>query len=508
MRACGPSAAILHGCGQRRRFAAEAEGAAPEEARRQEASSFTALSADGRCIVVGTTCGQVQALSASSGGVLWTRECDGGSRPASVIFSPDNTSVIAGAGGLVLCLDAQSGDRRWAFGLGLASPRHLAISRDGACVLVGADDGTLFALAARSGCPLWQCAVGEALPDDWRLLVGRDNSALYFWAGDGRLHAVAVSSGERVWAHDPGTSMPSDWVVDESPDGASLYYASSVGEICSVNATSGCLQWTHHAGQPLAARAVGPDGAHVLATAGNGTLLAIAAATGEPRWTCDLPGQTEHMCWSTCLTSPDGATVFVGDMNQRSVQAVAADSGQQRWERQLGGTLVRVAVDAHGANILCLDTSNQLQCLSSATGEVTWAMAAFEDDLDGHLLLSADGTTAFLTLHSGHLLALQTSSGEVRWRLRLGVEAAAETSDKPQISGSAWIQKKRYAVVLVLLLVLALHRSGRLKRPSGGGTTPELEDILGESVAAKLQVELGLRSAGASADSGSASEQD
>merc|ERR1712110_1283295 len=83
-----------------------------------------------------------------------------------------------------------------------------------------------------------------------------------------------------------------------------------------------------------------------------------------------------------------------------------------------------------------------------------------------------DGSHIFVVSHDsgtgGNLIsAARAHTGEIAWQKPLDTESGSSASSDTSstLSKSAWIRKKRYAVIGALLLVLALRRSGWAQRP-------------------------------------------
>ncbi|CAE8700906.1 unnamed protein product [Polarella glacialis] len=185
------------------------------------------------------------------------------------------------------------------------------------------------------------------------------------------------------------------------------------------------------------------------------------------------------------------------------LHVVATSSGQQLWVEEHAKLDPRKpTVDSFGAKVFFWAEDGNLQAATLATGEKLWARQ-LGSVADTPILVGPDGSSLFLGTAQGQLLAVSTSSGEERWSSqevgttaqRLSADDAA--TDRPRLSGSSLLRKKRVAVLLTLLGFLALHRSGKLKRPKGKDEPWLVADILGEPLAALLEETLAGGAAGA-----------
>eukprot|EP00928_Gymnodinium_smaydae_P038473 TRINITY_DN26536_c0_g1_i1.p1 TRINITY_DN26536_c0_g1~~TRINITY_DN26536_c0_g1_i1.p1 ORF type:complete len:166 (+),score=23.56 TRINITY_DN26536_c0_g1_i1:458-955(+) len=119
--------------------------------------------------------------------------------------------------------------------------------------------------------------------------------------------------------------------------------------------------------------------------------------------------------------------------------------------------------------------------LRSDSGAQLWSAALTADGETRHavtdLLVSKDGSCLFVGLRceldgGTRVIATLTHTGELSWQETLGIASAstAPADNKGTMSKSAWIRKKRYAVLAALVLVLELRRSGYLQRPPKGNS--------------------------------------
>ncbi len=139
--------------------------------------------------------------------------------------------------------------------------------------------------------------------------------------------------------------------------------------------------WTHQTGGPINAAPL-PVGDAVMVAPQGGPLLALDAASGQPRWQY----QPDNRLWERALAS-DGERVFVGEDGAR-LTALDAASGEVLWQQELGINTQMAPLVANG--VLYVPTTfagpgitadpqgrAKLYALNPADGSELWA---FESD--------------------------------------------------------------------------------------------------------------------------------
>jgi outer membrane protein assembly factor BamB len=201
--------------------------------------------------------------------------------------------------------------------------------------------------------------------------------------------SVAVRT---VWSASVGNA--GSFVFSPAFANGSLFAAAADGTIARIEASTGRSVWRINAGMPLTA-GVGADGITVAVAAEKGMLLAFDA-DGKLRWKVQAS--------SEILSSPavGQGLVIVRSVDNR-IAAYDADSGVRRW-------VVQRTVPP--------------LTLRSAPG------------------IAISGSTAFVAMPGGRLLALALSNGAPRWELAVGdprgtteLERVADVSGVPVVTG-------------------------------------------------------------------------
>lgn len=212
------------------------------------------------------------------------------------------------------------------------------------------------------------------------------------------------AAGEFVALHADGSvkwrlSDPQMMYVDSTGalgrDGA-LYLASTdvdprghqnQGRVWKVDPATGSTAWTfwtrhfedpesdpdaHLSGFLEGNVALGEEQGRVTLYAGcDDNRLYKLDADGALLWEYDTDAYPAGVIWTKPLLSPDGATVYIGDLSGQ-VHAVRTADGERRWVTPVGGAVVSSpALGSHGQVIFgCFD--GKVYCLDAADGEVLW----------------------------------------------------------------------------------------------------------------------------------------
>jgi outer membrane protein assembly factor BamB len=121
------------------------------------------------------------------------------------------------------------------------------------------------------------------------------------------------------------------------------------------------------------------------------------------------------------VTPGEGCTIVVGDdvprvIGDGAVHALAAATGERRWTTTIGGSMVElVAVGAGRAYVTSTGQGGDaLQAVDLATGDVVWRHETAGWWPPGGAMVADD--TLYATAWDGTTVALDTTSGDERWR--------------------------------------------------------------------------------------------
>lgn len=243
--------------------------------------------ADG-VVFVGSDADAFFAFDSADGSVRWRLRADGDA-DGSVAFAPDGT--LRFTGGRDLYSVTPSGEVRWRF----RARRPFLIST-------------------------------PAIDEDGTAYVGAIDHFMYAVAADGRMRWEYRTQGE----------------ISSSPvigDDATIYFGSDDEHVYALT-RDGALRWrTHVDGYVRAPVALGRDGSVIAAVYGPATrLVALDAATGEPRW--DFPVGGPRSAEAGIASGPlvdAGGYIYFGA--QDDFLYSITPRGTLRWVFRLGGDI-------------------------------------------------------------------------------------------------------------------------------------------------------------------------
>jgi outer membrane protein assembly factor BamB len=199
---------------------------------------------NGRLYISNLEPGQVQALNAQSGKVVWRHPFPGRTESSPLVVGNE---VIAGCEcGSVYALNAQTGKEMWSAAVGgavKASPAY-----DKGTVFVGDYSGQMTALRASNGRQVWQASAGNSIYGTAAVAFGR------VFAGDlgGGFHAWDESTGAPDWSTSTSGYVYSGATAAKTPDTPpSVYFGSYDGTVYALSARTGAQRWSESASGPV-----------------------------------------------------------------------------------------------------------------------------------------------------------------------------------------------------------------------------------------------------------------
>lgn len=284
----------------------------------------------GRLFAMDTT-GQVSALNAKTGSVVWQatlplKEEEQAKLSGGLAVSGDLLFVTTG-GGQVFALTASTGKKVWE--MDLAVPLRAAPTVQGEKVFILSHDNRTFALSALSGALQWtHSGMDEALGVLAAASPAAANGALVVPYSSGEVYVLRATDGRYIW-HDSLTSA----FNNQDP-------ASTVTSIAAA---------------PVVA-----DGL-VYAVGMNGGLAAYALTNGQRFWKADV--QTSQMPWvagyqlfivtdkgaMAALNRKDGGVRWVKNLNEQLPESKA----KRTWVGPLlaGERLIAASSDGYAVSI-------------------------------------------------------------------------------------------------------------------------------------------------------------
>jgi outer membrane protein assembly factor BamB len=294
--------------------------------------------------------------------------------------------------------------------------------------------GGLVALDLATGQTLWERRTGQSVTNAPAVADG----IVVFGTSDGTLHAVRADTGAPLWTFDAG--------VDENRRASWLYAAPAIeGDTVVIATETRLAALDLHTGAPRWNRKTGSDalwqGEYAPAAIGGGVVVLVASkkdwrvvaldlADGRERWTTRARLQLAPII--------DGDTVILVD-NSTHVRVLELATGSERRKVKLYGD--KLGHEPYGAavldgRLLVVPTPNQkLYAVDVGRGSIRWTLAAGESPLRpvpygvaGTAFLSAPalaGGLLWVAGADGRLRAVHPNTGVVLWSRDFGVPIVA-----------------------------------------------------------------------------------
>lgn len=250
-------------------------------------------------VFLATRDGNVQALDAITGQILWQHTCPSDVASSPVILPGEPPGLALGTRfGYVYALDARTGAERWRFRTAhwVDSTPAVAKVRDRPLLFVGSHDQSVYALDADSGRLVWRFATKGDVYSAPAVLRHQGQTLVAVASGDDHLYLLDAATGRERWRTMPGRFLWDYRVVGDSvwasPIGVRFRSrASSASEgtdLLIVPFYDGVIHTYRldEAAPDLARRGPSGYGAQMLrrvALTLGGTLLAILYVTGLSR---------------------------------------------------------------------------------------------------------------------------------------------------------------------------------------------------------------------------------
>lgn len=270
---------------------------------RKSAVAGGGVAAAGGKVFATTGYGEVVALDASSGTVLWRQRMDAPIAGAPAVDG--NTVYVVARDGTALALDAGNGKILWQIAGGrqnggVQGPASAAIANGK--VLMPFATGEVVTAEAADGTPSWRGAVvgkrfnlaaagrGDITGDP--VVSG---GVVYVGSASGRTVAMNAETGERLWSAEEG-ALNAPLVV-----GGSVFVVNDVARLVRLDAATGAVIWAtdmpyHLKEKPKKWKAIhahfGPvlAGGRIVVASSDGLLRLFNPVDGALVATADIPG--------------------------------------------------------------------------------------------------------------------------------------------------------------------------------------------------------------------------
>ena len=180
-----------------------------------------------------TTDAGVQAVSASTGAVLWTALSSAAFDGSPTVVG--NLVYCSSVNGTLYALNATSGAVVWSKSLGSVSYASPVVV-GGVVYTTDFDNDTVFALSASNGALQWSTVLGGKIDASPSL----SNGLVVVGASDGHVYALNKTTGAVVWQYATGGAVESSAAIS----GGVAYVGSDDDKVYAIKVTTGALLWS------------------------------------------------------------------------------------------------------------------------------------------------------------------------------------------------------------------------------------------------------------------------
>ncbi len=300
-------------------------------------------------------------------GVAWTLKTGGPVRSSPVVA--DGVLVVGSDDGNVYAVDPVTGAERWRFATGGAVQASATIA-DGR-VHIGSKSGFQYALDVRDGRELWRWSNDAANPKQFPIT---NSTALAYgvlfvgvngWSPRSNMVGLDPATGAEVWRC--RAAKPNDGPMAPSVLGGLLVFPGNDNVLWGIDLATTDVRWRGHGHHCHASVAVGTDGLYYDA---GDTCFRMDPAdgkiTGRSR---QAPGGALNFFPHASPAVQDGVAVFA--KQDGVLRAFRGDLYAPLWETQLGSQPNSSPAIAGGLVYIGTD-DGQVHAVDLATGAIRW----------------------------------------------------------------------------------------------------------------------------------------
>ena len=299
-------------------------------------------------------------------------------------------------------------------------------------ILVGSDDGHLYALEAASGRLHWAYRTGGPVSGTPRVAEG----SAYVMSYDGRLHAVDVASGQPRWkfatagerrfearglhGSQPRTQTVADpydvYLSRPAVEQGLVIFGCGDGKLRALDAQSGALRWAHDCGEVVHANPTVAEG-RVIAGDWASRLWALDLQSGRELWKFQAGVDALMANQQGFQSSPTVAEglVFVGCRDSHCY-AIDLSSGQERWRFSTGASWVVGTPAVQGGRVVFATSDSSLIHIHEAASGKALAKQQAKSYMFASPVVTGD--VLLMGALNGSLEARDWPSGELLWTWR------------------------------------------------------------------------------------------
>lgn len=301
---------------------------------------------------------------------------------------------------------------------------------------------------------------------------------LYVADSAGTVHAFDPQTGASLWTR--RAALASDLADAAFGGGVSfadgrLYYANGAGEVVAMDAATGAEIWKQTPAGPLrGAPTVAFDTVFVMTQ--DNQIYALSAQTGELQWQ-ESASATQAGVFGVAAPAAGQGTVIAGYSSGELV-AYRYENGRTLWSDALARTSISTQVGSltdidadpiiSDGRVYALGQGGRMAAYELVTGQRVWEL-----NVAGISTPAIAGEWIFALTDDARMLAIQRSSGKVRWLTQL-----ARYRDEDDKKGPIFWQ----GPVLAGGSLWTVNSEGEVYRISPGEGSAELFRELGEPI--------------------------
>ncbi len=312
----------------------------------------------------------------------------------------DDYIYIAAHNGHVLCVEQESGKKRWLQKTKLPITGGVGAAHDR--VFVGTENGEVVAMAADDGVIVWRAQLSSEVLS----APQTDGEIVVVPSYDGKLFGLNFETGKKVWEYDSslpvltlrGTANP---VVEDD----TVIAAFANGKLVAFDIATGLVRWEQRVaisqGRSEIERIVDIDGTPLLdsplvyAVSYQGRLVALESSSGRPLWRKEA---------SSFVALAEGfGNVYVAEASGK-VSAYNAQEGTLRWQQEELAWRKLSAPASISSYVAVADYDGYVHLLSQVDGHMVARTRVDSSGVRAPLLSYDD--TLLVYGNSGKLVAL------------------------------------------------------------------------------------------------------
>jgi outer membrane protein assembly factor BamB len=249
----------------------------------------------------------------------------------------------------------------------------------GELVLVGSEDGHLYAIDRTSGQERWRYHTRGAVTSTAAVAGSR----AFVVGGGGSLHALELDSGRLLWTLSTGEpeiyeqrpGEPRNWDFYASSPviaGDTIVIGGADGVVYAVDVADGTPRWKRAIGGPIRSTPAISTGS-VYAGTMRGVLVALSLDDGEPRWTFDTEGNRNFPRGEVQSSPTVAGDLVVFGARDGFLYALDATTGSEQWRSDHDGSWVITSPAIADGLVFAGSSDGQfVQAVELATGVERW----------------------------------------------------------------------------------------------------------------------------------------